>query len=69
MSIKISYSKKNKDKNSSNLILFSNDQFNLNNLKKYLLEQEFSYISDLLKTSDLKKNLFIFELTSKKKLL
>ncbi len=67
MSIKISYSKKNKDKNSSNLILFSNDKFNLNNLKKYLLEQEFSYISDLLKTSDLKKNLFIFELTSKKK--
>ncbi len=67
MSIKISYSKKNKDKNTSNLVLFSNDKFNLNNLKKYLLEPEFSYINDLLKTSDLKKNLFIFELTSKKK--
>ena len=68
MSIKINYSKKNKDKSPSNLILFSNDKFNLSNLKKYLLESEFSYISDLLKTSDLKKNLLVFELTSKKKL-
>ncbi len=69
MSIKINYSKKNKDKSSSNLVLFSNDKFNLNNLKKYLSELEFSYISDLLKTSDLKKNLFVFELTSKKKVV
>ena len=69
MSIKINYLKKKKDKSPSNLILFSNDKFNLNNLKKYLLESEFSYISDLLKTSDLKKNLLVFELTSKKKVV
>ena len=69
MSIKINYSKKNNDKNSSNLVLFSNDKFNLNNLKKYLSVSEFSYINDLLKTSDLKKNLFVFELTSKKKIV
>tara|TARA_Y200000002_G_scaffold381553_1_gene395901 strand:- start:715 stop:2172 length:1458 start_codon:yes stop_codon:yes gene_type:complete len=69
MSIKINYSKNNNNKSSSNLVLFSNDKFDLNNLKKYLLESEFSYISDLLKTNDLNKNLFVFELTSKKKIV
>ena len=38
-------------------------------MKKHLSNLEFSYINDLLKTSDLKKNLFVFELTSKKKIL
>ena len=68
MSIKINYSKNTYNENSSNLVLFSNENFNLNNLKKYFLNSEFSYINDLLKTSDLKKNLFIFELNSKKKI-
>ena len=67
MPIKINYSKNTYNENSSNLVLFSNDNFNLNNLKKYFLNSEFSYINDLLKTSDLKKNLFIFELNSKKR--
>ena len=68
MPIKINYSKNTYNENSSNLVLFSNDNFNLNNLKKYFVNSEFSYINDLLKTSDLKKNLFIFELNSKKKI-
>ena len=68
MSIKINYSKNTYNKTSSNLVLFSNDKFNLNNLKKFLINSEFSYINDLLKTSDLKKNLLIFELNSKKKI-
>ena len=69
MSIKINYSKNTYNENSSNLVLFSNDKFNLNNLKKYLINSDFSYINDLLKTSDLKKNLFVFELNSKKKIV
>ena len=67
MPIKINYSKKTLNKNSSNLVLFSDDKFNLNALKKFLSISEFSYINDLLKTSDLKKNLFVFEVNSKKK--
>ena len=67
MSIKINYLKKLNSKPSANLVLFSNDKFNIAGLKKYLSNSEFSYINDLLKTSDLKKNLFVFELTSKKK--
>ena len=69
MPIKINYSKKTLNKNSSNLVLFSDDKFNLNALKKFLSISEFSYINDLLKTSDLKKNLFIFEVNSKKKIV
>ena len=69
MSIKINYSNKNSGKPGANLILFSDEKFNTNGLKKYLSNSEFSYINDLLKTSDLKKNLFVFELTSKKKIV
>jgi hypothetical protein len=66
MSIKISLSKKSINKSSSNLILFVNDNFKINNLKKALNSSEFSYIDDLLKSSDLKKNFLVFELSSKK---
>ena len=69
MSIKISFSTKTHNKDSSNLVLFSNEQFNISGLKKYLSSSEFSYISDLLKTSDLKKNMFVFELNSKKNIV
>ncbi len=69
MSIKINYSNKPYGKTAANLVLFSNEKFNINGLKKYLSNSEFSYINDLLKTSDLKKKLFVFELTSKKKIV
>ncbi len=69
MSIKINYSNKSSINLTGNLVLFSNDKFNVNNLKKYLSNSENSYISDLLKTSDLKKNLFVFEVNSKKKIV
>ena len=69
MAIKINYSKKIDNSPSANLVLFSNEKFNINGLKKYLSNSEFSYINDLLKTSDLKKNLLVFELSSKKKIV
>ena len=69
MSIEINYSKKTISKSSSNLVLFSNDKFNISSLKKNLSNSEYSYINDLLKTSDLKKNLFVFEVNSKKKIV
>ena len=69
MSIKISYSKQSTGKSSSNLVLFSNDKFSTSGLKKYLSNQELIYINDILKTSDVKKNLLVFELSSKKKIV
>ena len=69
MSIKINYIKKTIGKYSGNLALFSDEKFNINNLKKHLSNSEFSYISDLLKISDLKKKLLVFEVNSKKKIV
>ena len=69
MSIKISYLKKIGNKSSTNQVFFTNDKFNISGIKKYLLDSDFSYINDLLKTSDLKKNLHIFEINSKKKII
>ena len=59
MSINIKYS--NKGKNSSvNNILFCNEKFNIAGLKKDLTNSELKYIQDLLRTHDLKKNLYVF---------
>ncbi len=69
MSIKISYSNKIIKSSSANIVLFSKDKFSLTGLKKYLSNNEFSYVNDLLKNSDLKKNLLIFEVSSKKKIV
>ena len=69
MSIKINYLKKTYSKTSANLVLFTDEKYKINGLKKYLSNSEFSYINDLLKTNDLKKNLLIFEVNSKKKIV
>ena len=69
MSIKINYSNKAINNSSTNLALFTDEKFNISNLKKYVSNSEFSYINDLLKTSDLKKNIFVFEVNSKKKII
>ncbi len=69
MSINIKYLNNTGSNKTANLVLFSNEKYNLNNLKKYFSNSEFSYVSDILKTSDLKKNLLVFELNSKKKII
>ena len=69
MSIKIKYSKRTSNRSSSNVVVFVNDKFKTNNIKKHLSNAEFLYINDLLKTCDVKKNLFVFEATSKKKIV
>ncbi|MDC3021124.1 leucyl aminopeptidase [Pelagibacteraceae bacterium] len=69
MSIKLNYLKKTSNKLSSNLVLFCDEKYSVNGFKKYLSNDEFSYISDLSKTIDLKKNLFVFDVNSKKKII
>ena len=68
MSIKIKYSKTNSKPN-GNVVLFSHEKFKIDSLKKFLSNSEFEYIQDLLKKSDLKKNLFVFEVNSKKNIV
>ncbi|MDC0921717.1 leucyl aminopeptidase [Candidatus Pelagibacter sp.] len=66
MTIQINYKASNLKKGSSNLVLFVDEKFNISGLKKHISNSEFSYISDLLKNSDLKKNLLVFKINSKK---
>jgi leucyl aminopeptidase len=69
MSIKINYSNKAISKSTANIVIFTDEKFNISNEKKYISSNEFSYINDLLKSSDLKKNMFVFEVNSKKKII
>ena len=66
MSIQINYKNNGLKKPLTNLVLFVEDNFNINPLKKHISNAEFSYINDLLKNSNLKKNLLSFEINSKK---
>tara|TARA_B100000963_G_scaffold172645_1_gene150171 strand:+ start:9007 stop:10464 length:1458 start_codon:yes stop_codon:yes gene_type:complete len=69
MSLKINYKNTSLKKISKNIVLFVDEKFSLGHLKRYISTLEFSYVSDLLKTSDLKKNIIVFELSSKKKII
>ena len=66
MTVQINYLKSTSKKILSNLILFVDEKFNINGLKKHISSNEFLYISDLLKSNDLKKNILTFEINSKK---
>ncbi len=68
MSIQVNYTKSS-NKPSGNTVFFVDEKFNINNIKKYITPFEFSYISDLLKSCDLKKNIFVFELNSKRQII
>ena len=69
MTIKINYTNKTINKLASNLVLFCDEKYSTSGIKKYVSDAEFSYINDLIKTIDIKKNLFIFEINSKKKIV
>jgi len=69
MSIKINYNKNLIKKNSTNLILFVNENFSVSGLKKHLSSREYSYISDLTKISDKKKKIVAYEISSKRKII
>ena len=69
MSIKINYTNKRISKSSSNLVIFTDEKFNINKFKKFLTQSDFAYVNELLKTNDLKKNSLVFEINSKKKII
>ena len=69
MSVKINYLVKKNLKSSDNLIFFTDEKYKITNLKKFLSNFEFNYISDLLKTTDQKKKILIFEINSKKRVI
>ena len=66
MTVQINYKNSNSKKSLSNLVLFIDEKFNISGLKKHFSNSEFTYISDLLKNVDSKKDLLVFEINSKK---
>ena len=69
MPIVINYKNSSLKRNSSNLLLFVDEKFNILTSKKYLSKPEFSYIKDIIKTKDLKKKILIFDINSKRKII
>ncbi len=69
MTVKIDYSKKELNKTSSNTVLFIDEKFNTNTIKRFISNTEFIYINDLIKNIDKKKNIFTFEISSKKSII
>ena len=61
MTLKIYISNKKANGSKGNLVLFVDEKFNINHLKKYISNSEYLYINDLLKNSDLKKNILSFD--------
>ena len=68
MTVHINYNKKINFKNLINhIVLFTNENFDIFNLKKFILNKEYLYVKENLKTCDLKKNIHSFDINSKKK--
>ncbi len=66
MTVQILY--KNKD-NSNNQVLFIEENYNTNTIKKHVSTAELSYIKEILKNNDLKKKILSLDLNSKKRLI
>ena len=66
MTIQIFY--KNND-NSNNQVLFVEESFNTNSIKKHVSSADLSYIKEILKNNDLKKKILSLDLNSKKRLI
>ena len=67
MSVQINYKNTLNKKNSSNIVFFIDEKFNISLIKKHILSSEYTFISDLLKISDLKNEILSFDINSKKK--
>ncbi len=69
MSVIINYKEKNSKKNWSNLVLFVDENFNISGLKKYILNKEYFFISDLIKTRNPKEKIVTINISSKRKII
>ena len=69
MPVKINYKSGSFKNNLSNLVLFSDEKYNILRLKKHISNKEYSFISELIKVKDTKKKILSFEFSSKKKII
>ena len=69
MTTKITYLKKASSRSQSSLVLFIDEKININNLKDHLSVNEFKYVKEISKSGETKKNIFIYEINSKRKII
>ncbi|MDC3174365.1 leucyl aminopeptidase [Candidatus Pelagibacter sp.] len=69
MPLKINYKNNLSKKKSENLVLFVDDLFNLNGIKKHILKSEYSYVEDLVRNRDKRKKIITYQINSKKKII
>ena len=69
MTVTINYRNITSKKTSTNLVLFIDEKFNISSLKKHISSSDYSLISDLIKTKDIKKKIVDFDISSKKKII
>jgi leucyl aminopeptidase len=69
MTIQTIYKKNLLKKSLKNLIFFVNEKFDISNLKNHILYSDFIFLSDLIKTRNSKKEILVFDITSKKKII
>ena len=69
MTVQIKYKNSTLKREVSNPVLFVDEKFNISTLKKYISTSEFTFISDLLKTKDLKNKILTFDISSKRKII
>ena len=69
MTVLINYKNNSTKKNLGNIILFTDEKFNISPLKKYISSNEYSYVSNLIKTKDFTKKIYSFDINSKKKII
>jgi len=69
MTVLINYKNNSIKKSLGNIILFTDEKFNISPLKKYISSNEYSYVSNLIKTKDFTKKIYSFDINSKKKII
>ena len=69
MTVHIHYKKSILNKKPSNYIFFVDEKFDIESLKKQFSSDEYSFIHDILKTKDLKKEILAIDINSKRKVI
>ena len=69
MSLLLNYKNVVSNKNSANIIYLVDEKFNISSLKKFISNSHYSFLTDLLKTSDIKREILNFEMNSKKTII
>ena len=68
MSVSVSYKNNYSKKKPTNIILFVNEEFNLSNLRNHISKNEYSFVSDIIKSKNQKKQLISIDINSQKKI-